>query len=54
MTASKHHGATLEHWSFVMALVTQVTRLTPLELTEILRNPKPKGDDSGNLSGELE
>ena len=54
MTASKHHGATQEHWSFVIALVTQVTRLTPLELTDGLRNPKPKGDDSGNLSGELE
>ena len=39
MAASKHHGATQMHWSFVMGLVTQVTCLTPLELTEILRNP---------------
>src|SRR5271155_2378127 len=33
--ASKHHGATKDYWSFVMAVVTEVTGLTTVELGEV-------------------
>jgi CheY-like chemotaxis protein len=35
MAASKHHGATRDYWSFVIAVVTQVTWLRLLELRKI-------------------
>jgi CheY-like chemotaxis protein len=34
---SKHHGATEDYWSFVMAVVTEVTGLRAVELREIQR-----------------
>src|SRR5271166_6603896 len=38
--ASKHHGATQDYWSFVMAVVTEVTGLRAVELRE---NARPNG-----------
>ncbi len=35
MTASKHHGATEDYWSFVTAVVTEVTGLRSVELREV-------------------
>ena len=43
MAASKHHGATREYWSSVIAVVTQVTWLTLLELREISRKTTRRG-----------
>lgn len=36
-----------------MAVVTQVTALSSVELGETLTEDTESGDDSGNLSGEL-
>jgi len=33
--ASKHHGATEDYWSFVIAVVTEVTELMAVELSEL-------------------
>ncbi len=40
---SKHHGATREYWSFVIAVVTEVTGLTAVELGEFRRTIRAAG-----------
>jgi CheY-like chemotaxis protein len=43
VTASKHHGATEDYWSFVMAVVTEVTGLRTVELREVRRKTGSAG-----------
>jgi hypothetical protein len=51
--ASKHHGATEDYWSFVMAEVTEVTRVEGSGVRRDLRQDRGSRDDRGNLSEEL-
>ncbi len=53
MTASKHHGATEDYWSFVMAVVTEVTVIEGSGVKGVSPEDRCRGDDSGNLSDEL-
>jgi len=41
--ASKHHGATEDYWSFVIAVVTEVTGLRAVELGELPRKTEAVG-----------
>jgi len=50
--ASKHHGATPDYWSFVIALVTQVTLIEASRVRRISTEGGGMGDDPGNLSRE--
>ena len=44
--ASKHHGATQDYWSFVIAVVTEVTGLRAVELSDCRMANQGSGDDS--------
>jgi len=53
MMASKHHGATEDYWSFVIAVVTEVTGVEGTGVRRGSLEDGGAGDDCGNLSEEL-
>jgi hypothetical protein len=52
--ASKHHGATQDYWSFVIAVVTEVTGVEGSGVRSRPLGNRGSRDDRGNLSEELE